>query len=66
MVQTLNAYREKNELPQILEIGSCGLHIIDGAFQTGIKATGWQLDRVLKVMLKLFNDSQQDVICTST
>ena len=25
--------------------------------QTGVKATGWELDRVLKAMWKLFNDS---------
>ena len=55
--EMLNAHREKNELPQILEIGSCGLHVIHGAFQTGVKATGWELDRVLKAMWKLFNDS---------
>ena len=39
-----NAQREKNELPQTLEIGSCGLRIIYGTFQTGTKATGWELD----------------------
>ena len=42
--EKLNAHREKNELPQILEIGSCGLRVIHGAFQTGVKATGWELD----------------------
>ena len=54
--EKLNAHRE-NELPQILEIGSCGLHVIHGAFQTGVKATGWELDGVLKAMWKLFSDS---------
>ena len=42
--EKLTAQREKNELPQTLEIGSCGLHIIYGTFQTGTKATGWELD----------------------
>ena len=55
--EKLNAHREKNELPQILEIGSCNLHVIHGAFQTGVKATGWELDWVLKAMWKLFKDS---------
>ncbi|XP_065306041.1 uncharacterized protein [Dermacentor albipictus] len=28
---------------QILEIGSCGLHVVHGAFKTGHAATGWNL-----------------------
>ena len=55
--EKLNAHREKSELPQILKIGSCGLHVIHGAFPAGVKATGWELDRVLIAMWKLFNDS---------
>ena len=42
--EKVNAHREKNEFPQILKIGSCGLHVIHGPFQTGVKATGWELD----------------------
>lgn len=31
--------------------------MVHGAFQTGVKATGWKLEEVLKAMWKLFNDS---------
>ncbi len=33
--------------PKLLEIGSCGLHIIHGAFRSGQKATGWDLNGFL-------------------
>ena len=39
--EKLNAHREKNKLPQILELGPVAIH---GTFQTGVKATGWELD----------------------
>ena len=55
--EKLNAHKEKNELPQILEIGSCGLHAINGAFQTGVKETWWELDWVLEAIWKLFKNS---------
>ena len=46
----------KNELPQIIDIGSCGLQVVHGAFKTGVKATAWQLEKILKAMWKLSND----------
>ena len=29
-------HRNKNELPQIMNFGSCGLHVVHDAFKTGI------------------------------
>ena len=55
--EKLNANKEKKELPQILEIGTCGLHAINGVFQTGVKGTWWELDWVLKAIWKLFKNS---------
>lgn len=57
VLEKLKAFRSKNEMPQVMEVGSCGLHIVHGAFQTGVKATSWQLEKILKAMWKLFNDS---------
>ena len=54
VLEKLKAHRDKNELLQILEIRSCGLHIVHGVFRTGVKATGWELDIILKAMWKLF------------
>jgi hypothetical protein len=55
--ENLKSHRTEKEFPQIIDVGSCGLHVVHGAFQTGVKATGWKLEKVLKSMWKLFNDS---------
>ena len=49
-------YGNKNELPQIIDIGPCGLQVVHGAFKTGVKVTVWQLEKILKAMWKLFNN----------
>ncbi|KAJ8967881.1 hypothetical protein NQ314_002598 [Rhamnusium bicolor] len=38
-------------------IGSCGLHIIHGAFQTGHKASKWNINEVLRGIYNLFKDA---------
>ena len=35
--------REEDELPALINIGSCGLHVIHGAFKTGVEATNWNI-----------------------
>ena len=37
--------REEQELPKLVDIGSCGLHIIHGAFKTGAESTDWNLEK---------------------
>lgn len=53
----LNEERKENKYPSLLNLGTCGLHIIHRAFQTGAKATNWQLDEYLKKVYKLFKDT---------
>jgi hypothetical protein len=48
--------RDKDE-PVILEIGSCTLHIMHGAFQCGAKASGFDINHLLMSLFYLFNDS---------
>jgi hypothetical protein len=43
--------------PQLLDLGSCGLHVIHGAFQSGHKAAGWTVNELLRSMYGLFKDS---------
>ena len=44
--------------PDLLDIGSCGLHIIHGAFQTGMESQKeWCLKKILKAIFYLFHDS---------
>ena len=40
-----------------INIESCFLHIVHGAFQTGATTTGWQINKVLKAMFKIFDES---------
>ena len=35
------------ELPELINVGSCGLHIIHGAFKRGAIATWWHIDNLL-------------------
>ena len=37
---------KKEHNSHMLNIGSCGLHILHGAFKDGAVASGWQLDRL--------------------
>ena len=41
----------------LFEIGCCSLHVVHGAFQTGHKAVGWNMNSVLRSFYKLFHDS---------
>ena len=41
----LKKSREEIGLPPLLSLGTCGLHTVHRAFQTGAKETNWNLDR---------------------
>ena len=45
------------DAPDVLDIGSCGLHVVHGAFKTGVTATGWKLDQLLRSLWYLFDGS---------
>ena len=45
------------ELPKLINTGSCGLHIVHGAFKTGAVATEWHIDILVKSLWYLFSDS---------
>ena len=47
----------ENGYKNLIEIGSCSLHTVHGAFQTGATKTGWELNKVLKAVHKIFNES---------
>ena len=49
--------RNENELTELVDIGSCGLHIIHGAFKPGSEATNWDLHKVLKGAFTLLRDT---------
>lgn len=45
------------DLPCLIDLGTCGLHVVHGVFRRGFENTGWKLDRILKSLLQLFNES---------
>jgi hypothetical protein len=50
-------YREECELPKLIDIGSCSLHIIHGAFQTGATKSSWNVKKILKSTWQILHDS---------
>ena len=41
----------------LINIGSCGLHVVHGAFKHGASKTGWKLDGIMRALYQCFNDS---------
>lgn len=46
----------EGDSPVLLNMGSCGLHVLHGAFKTAIKATNWSLISFLRCLYNLFKD----------
>ena len=51
--------REEDELHALINIGSCGLHVIHGAFQTGVDATNWNIKKTLHSAFYILHDSPE-------
>ncbi len=41
----------------LINIGSCGLHIVHNAYKSGIEATGWKMDYILQSLYQIFKDT---------
>ena len=41
----------------LINIGTCGLHVVHNAYKGGIDATGWKLDHLLFCLHQLFKDT---------
>ena len=61
-------HREEKELAQLVIIGSCGLHVVNGAFRTGMMETDWDIHKVLHAVWKLLDESpaRRDVYIKET
>lgn len=56
------------DLPTLINVGSCGLHVLHGAFQFGCTQSGWKLDSLLRSLYYCFSDSparREDYISSS-
>ena len=54
LLKTLSKERDNQQLPKLVNIGSCNLHVLHGAFQKGAETTGWKMKRLLKHLHFLF------------
>ena len=46
VLKKMNEHREKEKMPPIECIGFCGLHVISGAWQTGVKVADANLKKL--------------------
>ena len=53
----LTKERNSEELQQLLNIGSCGLHIVHGGLQKGVDESGWKLGHLMRSLWQLFPDT---------
>ena len=50
--------RNSNEThPNLLDVGSCSLHVVHGAFRTGMKQTDWGIDLLLKSLCRHLHET---------
>lgn len=53
----LHLTNESPDVPQLLNIGTCGLHTIHNAFKVAITSTGWEIMAFLRALYNLFKNS---------
>ena len=53
----LNKHRKDNEMPQLINTGSCSLHVIHGAFKAAIESTTWNIKGTLKGCWQILHES---------
>ena len=50
-------WSENDDYPDLIDIGSCSLHVVHGTFRTGVQKTKWGINSILKPLNNLFPDS---------
>ena len=53
----LNEEHQANESSTLIDIGTFGLHTINGSLKIGAKATDWNLKKLLSSMYEIFHKS---------
>ena len=49
--------REEKQQKKLLDIGSCSLHIIRGAFKSGSEKNGWAIKSIFKAVYTILHDT---------
>ena len=57
VLQMVDDHLVESGYRKTINIGSCSLHIVHGAFQTGAIKTEWEINKTLKAMFKIFDKS---------
>ena len=47
---------ERKHSTTLLDVGSCGLHVVHGAYRNGVAASGWELENIFSSLYRLFKD----------
>ena len=50
-------YRKNQNLPQLVDIGTCNLHNIHNAFKLGFQNTTWEMKNLLRASYQILHDS---------
>lgn len=48
---------ESSLMHKLVEIGSCNLHIVSGAFKTGAEKSGWKINNTIKGAYQMFHEA---------
>ena len=64
-LQKVQDDRVENEQPASIDIGSCGLHTVHGAFKCGAQSTGWKLKGILSGSYQFFTILPQGGMTTN-
>ena len=49
--------REEKKLDPLIDLGTCGLHVVHGSMKPGAKASEWELQKLLKAMWQFIHDT---------
>ena len=47
----------KDDLPSLINIGSCNLHVVSSGFKISAESTNWKLKKILKACFILFHNT---------
>ena len=57
LLQVVQDDRKDKGLPHLLDIGTCGLHILYGSFKMGIEKSEWEMKSLMKASFNMLHDS---------
>ena len=57
LYENIDLSRKERNLPSLINIGSCSLHIFHGAFQYGCLESKWSVNQLLKNLYALFHEA---------